>query len=239
MFVSGNRYYLIIAILEFLSSYFIVNKPITRRRLRKKRKLSFGFLIAFCLFIGTFLIISKVRSTWIDTNQYSSPLMNRLVSRFGGSVYKIYTYAASPIPVLDAFLRDPYYSYGIFTFYPFFNLFRKFGIVSGGPFLGKSYYVPIDANTGTYILSLIADFSWFSIFVVSFFGYLCGKIFKKACSGSLFYVSLNAILFSVLSLCFFSWYFSDSGLWICALVLIVSECFDKLFKTKTRYSHRL
>lgn len=228
--MTGSRYVIVLGALIFISSVLITQ---SRRggtpSLQKKRqtgkhsKLSIVFFL-FVLFL-VFRSITKARSNWITINEYVNPFMANIMSKFGGGIYKVYTYFASPVGVLSAFLENPYYSYGRDSFSFVFNFMKRFGIVIVGQMEGfdTNYYIPIASNTGTFLKNMIADFGLLSPFVVFAWGIIVSQSYQNAKEEqTVCNLSICSILMAIASFCFFSWYLTDGGMWISIIVAIAT-----------------
>lgn len=215
--MTGNRYNLIIAIMLILFPMLLNNEKSRKfgfkNKFKKKNKLLLFCGIGFLLVI--FWNISIVRSSWITPESYMSPLMIKLCT-YNPAIYKTYLYCASPPGVLNAFLEEPYLNFGKSTFSFIYNLMERIGISESNERIAQSYYVPISSNAGSYIKSLICDFSLLGgLFVAFLFGFIVSIFYKmyfyRRNIVSEIYLNIFCVL---LLLCFYTWYLCETMFWI-------------------------
>lgn len=225
---SGNRYGIIIGILMFFAPLFINVKKEEKDKASLLNKLLL-LVGVFCLSV-VFIAITSIRSSWILIDSNVSPLLAKLMSQ-NNIYYKLYTYIASPVGVLDAFLKEPYTAPpGSITFAFIYNLLERFGIIiESYSKVSKSYSIPILVNTGTYIKDFILEYSGFSIIFTFIFGLTCGLLYRITRNGnSIVIYGLYSIIFTLLSLSFFNWYMAETLFWInIFIVIIVGNVIDK------------
>ena len=232
---TGNRYMVILAIIEFFTAFVLSDTKRERsskfRKLPLWKKLLFVLPIAGLLFV--FWKVTVARSSFITVNSYVSPTLASMMAKYGNGVYKIYAYAATPVGVLNAFLKDPYFHIGHSTFGLFYNILERLGIITENARVGRDYYVPIDANTGTYLKNLIADFSVLAPISVFIWGFVCSQVYEKVSKRqTITALSVYSVLMSVLAYCFFTWYFAETSTWICIVIsIIVGGIIDRRCRT--------
>lgn len=164
-------------------------------------------------------IITNNRSTWIRYNSYMSPFMVGLVN-YNPAIYNVYTYLASPLGVLNEFLKEPTFNFGGHTFLTLYNFLNRIGFAIPVNKYQKFYFVPVECNVGTYIRELIEDFSIPIAIVVTLiwgfvFSYNFNRFFKSRSYVSLVWMSTFsfAVIFS-----FFVWSFRSSDIWLTLFV---------------------
>ena len=206
----------------------LLKKEREAEQLIKKRKLAnfkdviiIFVLLAIIAYI--FWFITKVRSLGISYNSYMSPTMIKLVN-YEPAIYKIYTYIASPLGVLNEFLKSPDFKFGGHTFLTVYSLLNKLGINVEFSKYQKFYYVPISCNVGTYIRELIEDFTIFPALIVTFITGLIYSYNYLRFMHSESYINLiwTSILTYIVFFSFFMWQFRSSSMWISTIVGVIS-----------------
>ncbi|SHH94252.1 oligosaccharide repeat unit polymerase [Clostridium collagenovorans DSM 3089] len=220
----GGRNNIIMGFLFLTIPMFIGEREYTKQlKLNNKNKI---YIIIFIIvFILLFSIINKERANITSISPYVSPLMNKLTST-NHSIYKLYTYATSPIGVLNEYLNNPFYSFGANTFLPIYKQFSKLGFNVELMWTLPFYHIPISSNVGTYIMELIIDFSIPGACAVSYFlGIVSGNIFTKLMDKKdiLSYVIVTIVTFCTI-MSFFIWYMRSINMWI---ILFFSIFFGK------------
>lgn len=228
----GGRNNIIIAAICFIIPYIL---EVTDKKERKKWSFKNKvYLSAFILlFIVFFIFINNTRASTTTISPYISPQMSKIVER-NHSFYKIYAYTTSPLGVLNAYLENPFYSFGANTFLPLYKQLVKVGI--NVPLLWSLpfYYIPISSNVGTYIMELIIDFHIpGALIAMIIFGSISGFIFKKSLYTRKLTVRVtNTIIMLCIILSFFMWYMRSINIWI---VLIFGIIFGVYVDKKVKF----
>lgn len=200
-------------ILGFLYIVFPILISKGKQKITKKKLL--GLMVILSCLMVVFAIITNNRSSWITVNSYMSPIMVKLVD-FNPALYKIYTYISLPVGVLNAYLKDPVYDFGLNSFGAFINVFNKFGAGLNYQRYQDAYTIPILANVGTYIRELIQDFTLIGgVLVIILIGFLIGRSFLNLKRENTFMSEIFVTLFSVIIfMSFFVWYYRETVFWI-------------------------
>ncbi|MGB4437971.1 MAG: O-antigen polymerase [Sedimentibacter sp.] len=182
-------------------------------------KQKFRLLILILSFVTVFSIITSNRSAWITINPYMSSLMVRLVN-VNPAVYKMYAYFSSPIGVLNAYLKDPAYNFGINSFGAFISVLNKLGANLDYQRYQDAYNIPIATNVGTYIRELIQDFTLVGgIIVIMLFGYVFARCYSNMKRKNTFTSSIYVDLFCVIIfMSFFVWFYRETVFWIITVI---------------------
>lgn len=216
--MTGTRYYLVFSLILILTPLFL-NRDKNKKNGKVWRKVL--VVIAIGVLVCVFVTITSVRSSWILIDSSVSPLLAKLMHNFGNGVYKVYSYFASPIGVLNAYLKDPYFAPGQSSFAFAFNILERLGLITFEG-IAKNYYIPIAANTGTYVKDFIADFHVFAVFVAFIWGFICGKTYSKARNNyTIKTVSVYSVVSTLLWMGFFTWYLCETVIWISLVVVII------------------
>lgn len=210
---SGGRSDFVVGFL-FIAFTLIYGKKVN---FTKKQKISLTILLSS--FVGLFGEITSNRSTWISVNSYMSQLMVKLVD-FNPAIYKMYIYFSSPVGVLNAYLKDPVYNFGINSFGVFFSVLNKFGANLNYQRYQDVYNIPITTNVGTYIRELMQDFTLIGgIIVIILFGYIFGRFYSKLKREKSFVSEIFVCLFStIIFLSFFMWFYRETVFWISTFI---------------------
>ncbi|GLI19869.1 hypothetical protein TSYNTROPHJE_16820 [Tepidanaerobacter syntrophicus] len=191
------------------------NKIIMKPKAKNKISQNVKIILSASIIIIVFFIVTKNRSTWITYNPYMSPLMIKLVE-VSPSIYKNYSYFASPLGVLNEFLKNPTFNFGGHTFLTIYNFLNKLGADIPVNQYQTFYYVPVSCNVGTYIRELVEDFTIPLAFVVTFatgfiFSYNYSLFRKKESYVNLIWASTFAF---VIFFSFYMWQLRSSSMWI-------------------------
>ncbi len=199
VFQRGNR----------ITSVTVDSRP------RKEAGENLKLLMAATVAIAALAIVTRQRSSYIAYHPYMSPLMARL-SAIRPSLYKNYTYFASPLGVLNEFLKEPTFRFGGHTFLTVYNFLNKFGANMEVSQAQTFFYVPISCNVGTYIRALIEDFTVPVALVIAFItGFVFSYnyyVFRKR--GTYLSAVWASTFGFVVFFSFFTWHFRSSSMWI-------------------------
>ena len=228
---SGSRGNLIITILFFAFSYFLMKKKI-----KINKRYIVGFLVAMIGPIMIFSMLTSNRSSSMSWNSgFMSPLMIK-ITNISPSFYKNYEYITSNLGVLNEFVKNPRFSFGENTFGTFYNILQKIGSDIQYKRYQDFYYIPIRTNTGTWLRELIIDFDFLGMFlVVFFFGVIVGYLWKKCIKGgSLIEYYYLVILCTLIAMSFFVWYVREGSMMVVIVVGIgmIPICRKKILKIK-------
>lgn len=211
---SGGRAGIIFSLLLFFAGYKSVKSNDSLALLASKRKKKIAIVVvvsALFLMIGA---VSQQRAAGIGMD-YATDFYKDV---FGENVplYKGIVYIASPVAVLNEYLKVCEFRFGKNTFVTLYNVLYKFGMSAKVDAYQSYYNVPMSCNVGTWVREIIEDFSLpGSIFVVVLFGFLSSFFYYRAVNRPFV---VNKIIWSVFALVivlsFFDWKFRTSNLWI-------------------------
>lgn len=215
---TGNRYYLIFALIMLVLPMLVNVAKVPNAHI-KGWKNKFLIPTVVTSIIVLFYRITVVRSSWVTVPSYASSAMERLMY-IQPAIFKLYTYLASPVGVLNAFLHDPYFEFGRVTFAFVYNIAERVGIKSSDYRIARSYFVPVQSNTGTYIKDLLGDFGLPGAILFAFIlGYVCSRLYLAHITMPSILVEIYLVIFFVLTIIsFFSLYLSETMLWIILIV---------------------
>jgi hypothetical protein len=206
---SGGRSDLSLGLLYLI--FPILISP-TKIRFNKKQKFGIGIILTLLIFV--FLTITSNKSGWHVVTEDMSPMMVTLVE-YNPSIYKIYLYVSSPIGVLNSFLVNPSYSFGINSFGFIISILNKFGAELSYERYQAFYQIPVSVNVGTYIREIIQDFSYLGILIILAYGFLFGKLYYSFTINQSFFSEIMVIVLSVIIfMSFFVWFFRETFFWI-------------------------
>jgi len=222
---SGGRTEFIIGSLLIIFPVLFLNHDNSIKFKKNKRNL----IIGISIFILLFLIVTVNRSAHIEIDKYTSPFLGYLM-KISPAFHKIYHYFASPIGVLNEYLKNPDYNFSKNTFKTLYNFINKFGFKIKVNTYQDPYWIPLKANAGTYIRALIQDFKFLLSGVVAF---LLGLVFSYnyiylKLTSSYLNVVWSTVFGYIVFMSFFNWGFKSSTFWIILFVgTIISLFFDK------------
>jgi oligosaccharide repeat unit polymerase len=210
MLPTGGRSDFILAILYLTFPLLLMGK-----RIKLTKKQIIGLFVAVLSIIVIFSKITNSRSAWVSANSHMSPLMVKLVN-INPAFYKIYEYFTIPVGVLNGYLIDPVYSFGINSFGTFISILNKLGANLNYQRYQDGYYTPIYSNVGSYIRELIQDFTYIGgIFVIIIFAFIFGKCFSIQKAKKTFTSEIYVSLFSVIIfMSFFVWFYRETVFWV-------------------------
>lgn len=226
---SGGRAGIIFALLLFLSGYMISDGLIINRLkmfFDQKRKLGYLGISVIALII-MIVAISEQRSAGIELD-YAT---NRYTSIFGYNVplYKGLVYLASPIGVLNEYLKNCEFDFGKNTFVAFYGFLSKLNLCDKVNPYQDYFATPSLCNVGTWVRELIEDFTiGGAIVFIAIFGMLSSIVYSRAlCSGTIVNKFIWTIFALVIILSFFDWKFRTSNLWIALFFgILISRYID-------------
>lgn len=200
---NGSRGSLMSGIFLFLASVILFGVSI-----KVNKKKMYGIALGG---IAGFLLITYFRGVaGINAMPYASDFLKGISGK-SAVLYRVISYIANPVGVLNEYLKDPVYGYwGESTFRVFNNLFSSMGMdIEFREVIDIGIYnTPIQSNVGTYIGELIKDFklpgALFVCFLLGLFFSYSHIRYKK--NGSIFHGILVTSYFYVVCLSFFAWY---------------------------------
>ena len=222
---SGSRGWLILAAFMFVFPCFLLKKPKNLKvKRRKARKNLLLFIITIILLGGLFILLTINRSQNLDPSafQYMSPKMITIAKKLPW-VYKLYQYFASPVGVLNEFLKAPEYYFGKNTFAVIYNFLNKFGLDINYSRYQAFYCIPIETNVGTWLLELTQDFGILGMFIViSSFSFAVGyfECMSNLCVNRMC-VLWSAVLDTIFVMSFFVWYLREGTMVVILLSLVI------------------
>lgn len=188
--------------------------------------------------IAVFILLTINRSAQLDPTIYSmmSSKMNS-VALVAPAVFKLYQYFASPIGVLNAFLNEPEFYFGINTFSSFYHILNRIGIDVEYVRYQKFYDIPIRTNVGTWLRELTNDFSLIGMLIVVFVFCAFVGYFEKKSQLSHRYtdVYITTVLDTVFVMSFFVWYFREGSMVVMILAYFIVS--SKLSKIRIKTTH--
>lgn len=168
---TGSRGNLVLAIiLTVIPILFIKNdsldKIINIKTIKK-------IMISLCVFFAIFYtLFTYNRRPALSSLEYASDTMITLESKIP-VFYKTYVYFTSPIGVLNEYLKNPRYIFGINSFSVERNFLNKMGINVKYEHTQPAYDIPIRTNVGTWLKDFYEDFTIVGMIIVIFiFGYI-------------------------------------------------------------------
>lgn len=177
-----------------------------------------------CLLIMIFLLIALVCFVFLTSKrggvvEYVTDLF---ISLFGENVvaYKLITYAASPIGVLNEYLKTCEFQFGQNTFLPIFNILSNLGLMERIDQYQEFFNTPIACNVGTWYRELIEDFTYVgALIAVLLFAIVASCVFEKSkCKTNVKCKILFPIIACVICLSFFDWKLRSATIWISLFV---------------------
>ena len=213
---SGAKGGLVYLFVLFIFGYLSIS-IIKKRSGRNNKTLKYiTFISIVCIFLFIIYTITNARAGWVKLDYTTERY--RMLFGDNPAIYKIITYMASPVGVLNKFLEDSQFFFGKNTFLPIYNLLSKIGITFNEVSRYQTwYYTPIHCNVGTWIREIIEDFTFVGAILVSFiFGAFVSNSFikvnrnEKEVSNILVY----SMLMLLVVLAFFVWDMRDANIWI-------------------------
>ncbi len=223
---SGSRGGLILTVFFFVLPIILKDRGLgelmisKKEKKRKKRRIILMVLGVLFLFV----ILTISRSIQLDPMIYQYMSNDMLpVALVMPAVFKLYQYFASPIGVLNVFLREPDFYFGGNTFGPLYNIINKFGGNLEYQRYQKFYSIPIDTNVGTWIRELIQDFSIPGMVIVILVfcvavGYFENKAIKYKNRDD---IIMASVLGTILIMSFFVWYIREGTMQVILLSCII------------------
>ncbi|MBR2064808.1 MAG: oligosaccharide repeat unit polymerase [Bacteroidales bacterium] len=223
---SGARAGIVFSALLFVFGYITSNKGPEKNKKDKPGRM--GIWIGSLVLFAFFILISQKRSAGNELS-YATDLFYRY---FGDNVllYKIFTYVANPIGVLNEYIKDCEFSFGKNTFLPIYNILAKFGVIGRVEQYQSWYNVPAECNVGTWLRELSEDFTWIGALVfISIYAYVTsGQFIKTTKTDSTSSVIITSLLLMTITLSFFDWKLRTSGVWIAlAFGMMIGNGIDK------------
>lgn len=208
---SGARAGIVYLLIVFFSSYYVNKMKVNIKKRDKSKYILIGVVFLFVYILYT---ITKARSGWV-TLTYANPLFYKIFGN-NSSIYKIILYICAPLGVLNEYLKECNFNFGINSFLPIYNLLGKIGLDLNVNRYQSWYNTPSSCNVGTWLRELIQDFTIFgALLAVFLFGVIVSVIYKKTVkTGMIRYNVVNSILLLFVCLSFFVWDMRDANMWI-------------------------
>lgn len=202
-----------------------------KKRIRKSIKI---ITILSAAAIVVFLTINSQRAQNSRVLYYNGNMISSWLSVYvqkSKGFLTGYSYFTGPFAYLNYFLDNPYYSFGVNTFYFIFRQLAKFGfdvpIMTSLPF----YNVPQSMNVGTYITELLIDFGLVGGIIVSFiFGITFGVFHRRTKDDDLTAYLFTTLMYICILLSFFMWYIRTPAIWLACFYgfILISRIKKKL-----------
>ncbi len=226
---SGSRGWLILAVFMFIFPYFIM-PSFQKANKKATRKNRFKLAILIMVVCMLFIILTINRSKNLDPQilQFMSPEMKIFAQKMP-SVYKLYQYFASPIGVLNEFLKCPDFYFGKNTFAVLYNFLDKFGFDVNYSRYQTFYSIPIRTNVGTWVLELIQDFGIWGMFIVIIsFAFTVGYFeqMSNVCLARK-YILWSTVFNTIFVMSFFVWYLREGTMIIIILTVALMNLVNK------------
>lgn len=192
-----GRAELLLVLMEFFFT-FLLFRHLLKNNTSKEYKFSkINASFSLLLLLGILIIgVSFIRISRNISENYQGVTseLRQLDDNFFISP-SIYFYFSCDIGVLNKYLEigDEKSGFGENTFYFFHTFLNRIGAIEKPVFYSKGYFMPMWANTATFLKDLHTDFGVAGIFVVPYFlGLLITWLWFK------FYDSKNLLIFSLL-----------------------------------------
>ncbi len=177
----------------------------------RRISISKGIAYFFTLMTGVFIVIGTLYGKGINGG---SDLASS-IETFGDLAK---SYIVAPLPALDGYLNDlNEFTFGQNTFRAFIVIVNKFGThLAMQPLRQEFVFVPMQTNVYTVYQAYLKDFYYYGlIFIQLFAGFLHGFFYKKAVSGSSFFIVIYSLSLYPLFMQFFDdQYFKAMSLWL-------------------------
>ena len=160
---SGSRGNLILALLLLLIPYIFNNKSYNTSRI--KSIVSISLMIVGLLTFYSIFTYNRRPNTTIEP--YVSETMVE-INNYVPIAHKSYLYFTSPLGVLNEYLKEPRFLFGINTFSVERNFLNKFGLDVKYEATQPAYNIPMRTNVGTWLKDFCEDFTIPGMFIVIF-----------------------------------------------------------------------
>ncbi|MDP2363205.1 MAG: O-antigen polymerase, partial [Ignavibacteria bacterium] len=167
---GGGRAGMLIALIEFAFSFFLFRHLLNNDFSNRFKFSKVNILIAPIILIALFILGSSlVRITrGSEASENISGATRELRQTKGNIIISpsVYLYASCDIGVLSKYLisEGDNTGFGQNTFMPFYLILAKYNIIKRPSEYQRGYFIPMWANTGTYLRELHADFGIIGIF---------------------------------------------------------------------------
>lgn len=214
-----GRIGMLIAVVQFLASFFIFKNYLDNRKVKKKLswKLVVPVVLILLIVIGSSSLIKSFRGSYERYRGASHGLRTLTENPFFSP--SVYLYLSSHVGVLNQYLIKDVEDtkFGETTFSPFYNISAKLGFNEPIPFDLRGYYIPMWTNSGTILRDFHSDFGMLGVYLGPFIlGALCTffwfQFYEKK---KMIYFILLVYFFMVVTISFFSsvmkgadWYIS-------------------------------
>ncbi len=228
---------ILLGVIEFFTVFIMVRYYLTSYNYKDKiRKRNIFYIVTFLLiiFVGSAVFVKFIRKP-IDKFKGTS----QSLEKYEGNAFfspSIYLYMSVHLGVFNSYLEKDNENYyiGENTFLPIYNLISKFNVIEHPSFFQKGYFVPMWANTGTYLRELHTDFGIGGVVIIP---YLLGLIVTWLWlnffrTGSLTYLVLLTYSFLIIFFSFLVMVSRLSSWFISLIILIIITSFIEKFLLK-------
>jgi len=170
---SVGRSGIFVGFLFYMTSFFLfrhsLSENLNYNSQKSKRSLLISSAVILIIVVGSLSIVKNVRGSFEDFKG-KAQTFNKLkdVPFVSPSMY---LYFSSNVGVFSKYfdlqVEDP--MIGENTLLPVYNLLSKFDVVKHPEFYPRGYFIPMWANSATYLKDLHADFGPFGLFSIPFF----------------------------------------------------------------------
>ena len=222
---TGSRGYLLFDLLFFLIPLLITSKNLYML-IRKYGK---PILLVFFIGVVIYQILTANRSNTVQIEPYMSDKMIELTNKYP-TIYKNFTYFTGSLGVLNAYLNDMNFYFGMNSFYSVYNLFNKFGTNFKVVRYQDYYDIPYRTNVGTWLRELMQDFGIAGmLFIVFLFAFLLGHLEMKRDNGNINIKNLYVVtvMYAMLIMSFYVWYLREGFIYVLIILFFVVKRYTK------------
>lgn len=224
-FTGGARQslvqYIVLFGMPFIVTWADMKNRRRNRQINKGKKTKILIIIGIVAMIGLLVFVSNQRSAYVvnsSFHNYATPGFEKVIERVPG-LYQLYSYFASPVGVLNEFLKAPDFRFGANTLFPIYNVLNRIGFNIPVQRYQPFYRIPIPINVGTAVRELIEDYSVFGIVLVFFSGYCVGTSYKKyKYKGTVKSLFVVCFMYFLAFMSWYMWFLRDANL-ILALII--------------------
>lgn len=217
---SGGRAGIVFDIILFGSAYYLVDSSNTFTVVKEKATKLSGYKRKVILLLS---IITLLIMVVLLTNRRGSGVAPTYASDtfkllFGNNIiiYKFVEYFASPVGVLNEYLKTNEFHFAHNSLLPILNILNRLGLIDRVDQYQKFFYTPIYSNVGTWLRELIEDFTIYGeLIAVIFLSLITSFLYKRSTdSFCVRRIVVVSVLLLVLTLSFFDWRLRTSNMWI-------------------------
>lgn len=214
---------ILISFVIYLCAYFLYKSYVRNFFTFNRSKMIIMFLATIIIIVAGASTVRLFRGTYENMSSSSRELKS-----FGNNLIitpSVYLYLSSNIGVFSKYLdRDeehPFFAEN--TLAPVYRFLSKFGLTEKVPFHQKGYYIPMWTNSSTYLRELHSDFGYpgviFIPYLLAFFTSVLWIKFKS--NGSVYTYVILTMLFSLITLTFFSMIIRGPEVYLSIFLLFV------------------